>query len=262
MNDPDFPAAEQARYDAIYISPHLDDAVLSCGGQIYQQTRAGQSVLIVTVAAGGPQSGVVSFFAEFQHYSWGLSGAEAMKARRVEDARAAARLGAEAVIWSLPDAIYRLHPATGEPLYTDNDQLFGRLSPDETPLIAELAARLGSLPPAERIVAPLALGSHVDHQLVRAAAEDAFANLAYYEDYPYVQRHPQSLPVMLQPPESWQSILFPLDEAALVARIEAIAAYESQMKVLFSGPEAMAGLVRQQVARTGGERLWLRWSGR
>jgi hypothetical protein len=119
--------------------------------------------------------------------------------RRAEDARAVARLGAEALVWSLPDAIYRLHPATGEPLYTDNDQLFGQLSPAEAPLVAELAAQMGALPPAGRIVAPLVLGNHVDHQLVRAAAEKAFASLYYYEDYPYVQRHPASLADMLHP---------------------------------------------------------------
>ena len=258
MNDGLFPAAEQAPYDAIYLSPHLDDAVLSCGGQIYQQSSAGQRILIVTVAAGDPQTKALSLFAEFQHHGWGLSGAEAMRVRRVEDVRAVARLGAEAVVWSLPDAIYRLEPATGEPLYTDNDQLFGQLSPAEAPLVAELAAQMGALPPAGRIVAPLVLGNHVDHQLVRAAAENAFASLYYYEDYPYVQRHPASLADMLHPANRWQSILYPLDETAIVARIEAIAAYESQMRVLFNGPEAMARLVRQQVVSTGGERLWRR----
>ncbi len=258
MSNSDFPLPEQPAYDAIYLSPHLDDAALSCGGQIYQLSSAGQQLLILTIAAGGPQGETLSFFAEFQHYSWGLSGVEAMRVRRAEDARAVARLGAEALVWSLPDAIYRLHPASGAPLYTDNDRLFGALAPEEAPLVEELAARLSSLPPAGRIVAPLGLGSHVDHQLVRAAAQIAFTELYYYEDYPYVQRHPESLAEMIQPPRSWRSILYELDEAAISARIEAIAAYESQLKVLFNGPEAMARLVRQQVESTGGERLWRR----
>lgn len=245
-------------YDALYLSPHFDDAVLSCGGQIYEQTARGERVLILTVAAGEPQTAVRSFFADYQHFVWGLSAEEVVASRRMEDARAAAHVGAEVLLWSLPDAIYRLDPETGEPLYTSNETLFGPLSPAEAPLIAGLAAQMGTLPPAGRFFAPLGLGNHVDHQLVRAAAEQAFDDLLYYEDYPYVQREPESLAALLQPPEAWQSLLFPLSEAAVAARIEAIGAYQSQLGVLFNGAEAMARLVREQIAVTGGERCWYR----
>ncbi|MDT8306921.1 MAG: PIG-L family deacetylase [Anaerolineae bacterium] len=245
-------------YDAIYLSPHPDDAPLSCGGQIYQRSKSGERVLIVTLAAGEPQTEVRSIFAEFQHHNWGLDEREVMMARREEDARAVARLGAEHVTWSLPDAIYRLHPDSGEPLYTSNDDLFGPLSPAEAPLIAELAAQMATLPPARCTVSPLCLGNHVDHQLVRTAAERAFSDLLYYEDYPYVQRHPDSLGTALQPPDAWKAVLYPLDEEAIAARIEAILAYESQIGVLFNHADAMARLVREQVAATGGERSWYR----
>jgi LmbE family N-acetylglucosaminyl deacetylase len=245
-------------YDAIYLSPHFDDAVLSCGGQIYEQTARGRRVLVVTLAAGEPQTSVRSLFADYQHYAWGLSAEEAILVRRAEDARACARLGADLLSWSLPDAIYRLDPATGEPLYTSNELLFGNLPRAEAPLIAELAAQMGALPAAGRIFAPLGLGSHVDHQLVRAAAERAFASLLFYEDYPYVQREPEALEALLQPREAWESVLFSLREGAITARIEAIAAYASQIRVLFNDLATMARLVREQVAATGGERCWYR----
>jgi LmbE family N-acetylglucosaminyl deacetylase len=253
--DPAAPV-KRAAYDAIYLSPHLDDAVLSCGGQIYQQSAAGKRMLIVTVAAGEPQTKVRSLFAEFQHHSWGLRDEEAIQARRAEDARAAARLGAETLFWSLPDAIYRLHPETGDALYAADESLFGPLSPAESVLVGDLAGQLAKLPAAGRVVAPLSLGNHVDHQLTRAAAEQVFEDLLYYEDYPYVQRHPETLAAALQPPDGWQSVLFPLDEAAIIARIEAIQAYESQLGVLFNGAETMARLVREQIEAAGGERCW------
>lgn len=245
-------------YEALYLSPHFDEAVLSCGGQIYEQTARGEAVLIVTVAAGEAQTSVRSVFADYQHFVWGLSAEDAVVARRAEDARAAARVGADVLTWSLPDAIYRLDPETEEPLYTSNEAIFGPLSPAEAPLVASLAAQMGTLPPVDRVFAPLGLGDHVDHQLVRAAAELVFDGVLYYEDYPYVQREPESLAAMLQPAEAWQSIIFPLSEAAIEARIDAIAAYESQLGVLFNGAEAMARLVRQQIAATGGERCWYR----
>jgi LmbE family N-acetylglucosaminyl deacetylase len=245
-------------YHALYLSPHFDDAVLSCGGQIYEQTARGERVLIVTVAAGEPQTEVRSFFAEYQHFVWGLSAEEAVAARRAEDARAAAQLGADLLTWSLPDAIYRLDPANGEPLYTSNEAIFGPVSPAEAPLTGVLAAQMADLPPASRVFAPLALGNHVDHQLVRAAAEQAMAGLFYYEDYPYVQREPETLEAALQPPEQWQSLTIPLSETAIAARIAAIGAYQSQLGMLFNGPESMARLVREQVQTAGGERCWYR----
>lgn len=42
----------KAGVDAIHLSPHLDDVVLSCGGQIAARCGRGESVLVVTLAAG------------------------------------------------------------------------------------------------------------------------------------------------------------------------------------------------------------------
>ena len=35
----------------VYLSPHLDDAVLSCGGAIHRAGAAGEAVLVITVFA-------------------------------------------------------------------------------------------------------------------------------------------------------------------------------------------------------------------
>ncbi len=65
----------------IYISPHLDDAVLSCGGLIREQTSTKTQVEIWTVFSGDPPAGSLSAFANFQHTQWGL-GVEASSLRR------------------------------------------------------------------------------------------------------------------------------------------------------------------------------------
>ena len=64
--------------DSIYLSPHLDDVALSCGGQIHQLTHrpGGQEVLIVTLMAGVPPPGPVSAFAREQHVAWGFAADE------------------------------------------------------------------------------------------------------------------------------------------------------------------------------------------
>lgn len=244
-------------YDTIYLSPHLDDAVLSCGGQIFEQAQRGAAMLIVTIAAGEPQTEIRSLFAEFLHHNWGLTAAEAVAIRRAEDQAACMRLGAKALHWSLPDCIYRLHPEQQTPLYTSNEDIFGPVHPAEAPLIDSISRFLNELPSAQHIVAPLSAGNHVDHQLVRAAAERVWTtSLLYYEDYPYVQRHPEELGRLIKPASRWRSQLKPLSSLALQARIDATNAYRSQVKTLFNSADEMAAAITQQVIRAGGERLW------
>ena len=57
-------------YDYIYLSPHLDDAVLSCAGQICQFVQAGRSVLIITIMAGDAPAADLSPFARSLHERW------------------------------------------------------------------------------------------------------------------------------------------------------------------------------------------------
>ena len=47
----------------IYLSPHFDDAVLSCGGLIRAQSQEGLAVEIWTIFAGDPPPGPLSEFA-------------------------------------------------------------------------------------------------------------------------------------------------------------------------------------------------------
>ena len=70
-------------YDALYLSPHLDDAALSCGGQIAQATRRGARVLIVTVMAGDPPVDVENAYIASLHTRWEL-GRDAASQRRAE----------------------------------------------------------------------------------------------------------------------------------------------------------------------------------
>jgi len=258
------------RYDAIYLSPHLDDAALSCGGQIYAATQAGRRVLIVTITAGDPPTdsstdssadspASVSAYAQSLHDRWQLQ-ADAVAARRAEDLAACAILGADALHWSLPDCIYRSDPATGAPYYVSDDDIFGPVAAGEKALVAALAAALADLPDAERVIAPLTVGNHVDHQSTRLAAEQAVspAKLHYYEDYPYAQTPGAVAGLVAHPSGGWAATVVPLDEAALRAKIDAIRAYRSQLSTFFADEADLAAQVRGVARTRGGERLWRR----
>lgn len=241
-------------YDTIYLSPHLDDAVLSCGGQIWQATADQQSVLIITIMAGDAPVTAVSTFAQQQHQNWNLL-SEAVAQRRAEDVVACSLVGADYWHWQIPDCIYRTHPQTGAALYNTNADIFGAVHPAEYGLIEALAVQLAALPAYGRIFAPLTVGNHVDHQLTRLAAERCLGNgLHYYEDYPYVQRL-GGVGTVLGPDDGlWQMGVVPLTTAVLQRKIEAIAAYGSQVGGLFNG--RMAQDVAAHTAAVGGERIY------
>jgi LmbE family N-acetylglucosaminyl deacetylase len=250
-------------YDAIYLSPHLDDVVLSCGGQICQATAEQQTSLIVTIMAGDPPQAAISEFAQGQHHSWELL-TEASSQRRAEDAAACRLIGADYRHWPLPDCIYRHHPETGLAFYTSDPDIFGPVHPAEFSLVEELAAQLSDLPEHGRLFVPLTIGNHVDHQLTRLAAELCFGEaLVYYEEYPYVQRLGGVTTVIPANDPHWQAQIILLTTEALQRKIEAISAYGSQLGNLFNGRDNMAPLLRAYSQSIGGERIWYHqpWRG-
>jgi LmbE family N-acetylglucosaminyl deacetylase len=249
-------------YDTIYLSPHLDDAALSCGGQIFQQCRAGQSVLVVTLMAGDAPLHLTEF-AQSLHERWEL-GSDAAAQRRWEDENAFALLGADVLHWDFPDCAYRYHPYTGAAMYCSAEDIFGEIMPVERDeangLLGQMMAQLRGLPSCGRILVPLTIGHHVDHQLTRIAAEKVFdpATLVYYEDYPYVV-HGLS-PHVFGEGEAWQNEVVKLSAAAVIARYRAIADYTSQIYILFGTLELLAEHLPAHVAKKGGEVLWRRES--
>lgn len=124
------------------ISPHLDDAVFSCGCLI----AASQAPLVITVFAGVPPHDTPA--PEWDQAAGFTTGSEAVQARRKEDARALGILGAEPVWLDFLDGQY-----------------------GERYEAVEIAVRLGKLLAMRQhgtIVAPLGL-FHTDHILVNAA---------------------------------------------------------------------------------------------
>ena len=246
-------------YDILYLSPHLDDAALSNGGFIFQQTRAGPSVLVVTFMAGDAPP-VLSSFAQELHDRWQLD-LDAAARRRLEDHNACAILGADVLHLAFPDCVYRAHPQTGENMYRSRNDIFGVINPVELAegqgLLAAIMAQMRALPDCGRVFVPLTIGNHVDHQLIRRAAEKVFdpTKRVYYEDYPYVQWHGFP-PQVLGEGQGWQSEVVGLDAAAIQARHQAIAAYVSQIPTLFGTFAALAEQLPAHIAAKGGERVW------
>ena len=245
-------------YDSIYLSPHLDDAAMSCGGQIAEQTQQGKRVLIVTLMAGDPAMTTLSDYAQSLHSRWELI-TNATAERRAEDIVACQILGADTAHWQIPDCIYRTHPTTGKPFYVSDDDIFGDVHKEEHGLIDEIAGQIKHLPRCKQYFVPLTVGHHVDHVLTRTATEHCFGTeVYYYEDYPYAQE-PGKVDAVIQVDENqWSSEVISISELSLQTKIAAIAAFKSQLSTFFQDEVDLEQQVRGYMNHVGGERIWQR----
>jgi LmbE family N-acetylglucosaminyl deacetylase len=253
----------------VYLSPHLDDAVLSCGGAIHRRAASGELVWVLTLFAGEFAGGDVSPFARIQHQYWG-SPPRPMDLRRAEDSAALILLGAEAQYLDLLDAVYRAGE-DGAWLYSGEASLWGGAHPADAVALngaRALANRLAALfPPSDQAIihAPLGVGRHVDHQIVHAAAQRLLAlgyRVAFYEDYPYAERSGATQEaVAIAGAETWRAEPVSLSPADLGAKVSALGYYRTQMAILFGGAEAMPSRVWAFAASRSpqmplAERLW------
>jgi LmbE family N-acetylglucosaminyl deacetylase len=217
----------------IYISPHFDDVVLSCGGVIYQQTSQGDEVVVVTVCAGDSKEFPRSAFAIELEERWG-TGDLAVDIRRGEDKRACAMLGAEMIRLPIPDAIYRTS-REGDPYYASEESILGRLHPSESELVDEVALMLErECSQFSIIYAPIGYGGHVDHRLTRKAIEQLGKGTWYYRDFPYAIRG-GAIPMELDLPDG-EEILVHLSEVEISLWSEAVKEYRSQLSTFWSHP--------------------------
>ena len=249
----------------VYISPHLDDVALSCGGLVWEQTQANQQVSVWTICAGDPP-GSIPPYAESMHTRWNI-GREAVALRRVEDIESCARMDASWRHFSVPDCVYRRGEEDGEPLYATEESLFGPLHSSEANLVHSLGAELaqsllGQAPQSGRksaardtqLVCPLTLGGHVDHRLARAALESLGQTLCYYADFPYLLERGGELVHLQQ--QGWEAVVFSISDRGLYAWEQAVAAHASQICTFWPELASMKDALRAYLQQEGGITLW------
>jgi LmbE family N-acetylglucosaminyl deacetylase len=135
-----------------------------------------------------PLADSVSAQATLDGVNW--AAADAMAVRRAEEERYAFLAEAAVVFLDLPDAVFRG--------YDGDEQLLGELRADDEPPYEIVRREIVRLEP-QMVYFPLAVGNHVDHQLVREVALAMLAEgrrwvmpgpsmlgrLSFYEDFPY-----------------------------------------------------------------------------
>jgi len=235
----------------IYLSPHFDDAALSCGGSIWEQVQTGDYVTILTVCAGEPPAGPISDYAQSLHARW-ETGADAVKVRSEENRQSCQILGARLINLDIPDVIYRRSPVDGSPVCESDADLLSALKPLESPLIESLKTQLAELIPMDcEIVSPLALGGHIDHRLVRTAVEGLDHPVRYYADFPYLLDLDQIAHMA-----KMEYRLYPVSERGLEAWQASIAAHASQISTFWGSADQMYKAVRSYWKSSQGLKIW------
>jgi LmbE family N-acetylglucosaminyl deacetylase len=171
--------------------------------------------------------------------------------RRGEDKAAAAIVGARTLHFDFLDCVYRRAP-DGEWLYSEISVPPHEADTDYPDRIAQAIS--SRLRPDDRLVCQLALGSHVDHVLVRQAAELLGRPLLYVIDVPYWIYKPGEFEAKAA---GMQESAFRITEPSLDRWIEAALAYASQFPVLgeqFNTPEKAAESIRKYREEQGGIR--------
>lgn len=230
----------------LVLSPHLDDAVLSCGALIrHLAGRCAVTVATVfTEAAAGPHTRAArSFLRQARAGDAHVLFAE----RRSEDSHVLRDLGVRRVHLGSTDALFRrrrrverpgrLAAAVPELVHSYPtyrlDIARGRVARSDIPLVAEVAARVSDLrhrTGAEVVFGPLAVGRHVDHLIVRTVTQQLDTPLVYYSDFPYnLAASPDTCFTDRQRLVAWRW------SEGVVAKEPLIRAYRTQADALFPG---------------------------
>jgi LmbE family N-acetylglucosaminyl deacetylase len=138
----------------VVLSPHLDDAVLSCWHLL------DADVTVVTVFAGVPQPQTCGWWDRLTGAS---DSATRVRERQLEDSEALALTGAGSVRLDLLDLQYR--------------------PPGEVPAVEEAVAP--HVREADVVYAPLGIILNTDHALVRDAALALGGDVRLYADHPH-----------------------------------------------------------------------------
>jgi LmbE family N-acetylglucosaminyl deacetylase len=256
-------AAIDEGFPLVVLSPHLDDAVLSCGALL---THAAPRVP-VTVATFFTEAGPGPYTLSARRYLWkvGTSDAEALyRARRAEDRAVLDRMGITCVHVGMTEGLFRRKntapSSSGVRLagrvLPELDHAYptyrlhlasGRLSARDDGTLRRVLDTVESLVSAQPmlLLAPSGVGGHVDHVMVRTAAERCRRPVIYYSDFPYNQRHAVDTVFIRR-----NGLVEMTWKQELAAKAALVRAYRTQVAALF--PRGAIPLVPETYLLAGG----------
>lgn len=177
-----------SRKKILVLSPHLDDAVLSCGDYILDWKKQGHEVTVITIFTKF-QDKYISKSARDSLKAGGFMNAkECERIRKEEDRNAMKLLDVPYQHLDFIDGWFRV--LNNKPLYKDQTLFSGKISSSDTQIIDSLGKKLSKYIDFDQVYIPLGIGKHVDHVITKNVASEIFnkETIRYYCDQPYAQK--------------------------------------------------------------------------
>jgi len=190
----------------LFVSPHLDDGVLSCGALI-ADLRPEHEITVATVFSAAAPGRISLSARQYLRQCRSTDAQGLYRLRQAEDQEILTRLGVDLVHLGAVDALfrrrrhttrlgafagrhlpelglvyptYRYHVIRATPSRRD-DELVRQITDEVMALVAARRPRT--------VFLPLGLGGHVDHMIVRSVGRACPDLAVYYADFPYSTRH-------------------------------------------------------------------------
>lgn len=172
------------------LSPHPDDAVWSLGGWLADR-NAHEEVVVVSVFDGDEGASAGSGDREDVNQAWRRFVSPSL--RRNEDKRALELIGGRVESLGFIDAAMRRDANTAY-IFDRLEALFDMREIGKEDLLLRVARSVSAcLEPGDAVFAPLALGGHVDHRIVKDAARMLPQGITgWYADFPYARNIAES----------------------------------------------------------------------
>ncbi|MEK5521652.1 MULTISPECIES: PIG-L deacetylase family protein [Heyndrickxia] len=257
-------------YDSIIISPHFDDAILSLYGYIHRFKET-EKILVLNVFSGRPDSRIKLSPLAKNTIMHDLNINDVIsidpilynQRRNAEDQKAIDHLGVKRHDLNYLDAIFRGNP----PLYTNERELFSNIKESDIKIIVELFQIIKhNFVKGCKLFFPLAIGEHVDHQIVnfvgKQLAKENY-NCIFYEDFPYCAI--EDIKYVNDKGFNSHYEAFYVDlEGIIDKKVSAIKIYDSQIKGLFGDKSNIINMLNKYFESSpsqtinGFERIWLK----
>jgi len=183
------------KYSLVIVSPHQDDAVLSCSTLLAELTGK-TDITVVNVFTKAHKKPYTLSAKQFLKYSKAIDGAENLyKERAKEDKEVLSKLAITPIDLGFEDALFRRKkkgtflgkflPEFDHVYPTYRWHIVKGIAKDDY-TIKSLKKKLLPFKNKKTVVlAPYGIGNHVDHRVVRKVCEELFDNLLLYSDFPY-----------------------------------------------------------------------------
>ncbi len=218
----------------LVLSPHYDDALLSCGSFILDCAKKKYLVVILNIFTVLQSESPIKMVLD-QLNQYGVTQSQFQKMRYREEKQAWKGIDINKYDLKLTDGAFRT--IGGKCLYNNSEELFsGKIKNEDTMLTQHLEQTFALIEKKynfDLVLSPFGVGKHADHIITKRAAQKVWqkTKLCFYIDQPYFSKRTNvsvinHLEILL----NWKKMYFrPSRE-----KILRLLSYSTQIPLLFS----------------------------